>query len=374
MTGKATATRGSRSGAGGEIGASSAFAPPDTPGDRIPFEIPGYRISSEINHGSFGAVHRAVQESLDRVVALKVIGGEAGETIDLESLLFEAQCLARVSHPAVLPVFDSGRVGERVFMACEYVEGGTLSEEIRRDGPLPVARFYEVARALAGGLAAAHSAGILHRDLKPSNVLIRGSGEPLLCDFGLARLSGGSSDAMEGFLVGTPAYMAPEIILGQPASVTTDVYALCAMFYMMLTGHLPFEQTDKYSLFAAHLREEPVDPRTWVPSIPSHLVRIVMRGLAKHPDQRWKSARTLLEQLGTSEVRLTAPIPSAPTPQRPRRLTTKRLNARSQTLRAHPVMGGESRRISIAGDVSVVTFLIAVLAGLLAGMLGFFRF
>lgn len=370
MRDEPTATRERPGGAGGETNAGDAGTAPPS--------IPGYRILSEISRGSFGAVYRALQESLDRVVALKVIDEHPGSGFDLDGLLMEAQCLARISHPAVLPVYDSGRHGVRVYMASEYVEGGTLGEEIRRDGALSPDRFYEVARSLAGGLAAAHAAGILHRDLKPSNVLVRASGEPLIGDFGLARLGGADRDPAEGYLVGTPAYMAPEIILGQPATVATDLYAMSAMFYIMLTGRLPFEQVDKYSLLGAHLREEPLDPRSRAPGIPSHLSRIVLKGLQKHPDQRWKSARSLMDHLSTSEARASDPgALAAPTPRitarvrHSKRLVTKRLTARSMSLRADPALGGASRRLSIAGDASVLTFLMAVIAGLVAGLLGF---
>lgn len=202
-------------------------------------EIEGYQVGQLLGRGGMGAVYQARRLLDERVVAVKVVSAEGAS----ERFRREAEALAKVSHPSVVRVHDFGRAGERLFVVMEFVEGSSLEERLKREGPQPPQRVREWARALCGALAHAHARGVIHRDLKPDNVMVRTDGSVCLVDFGLALSLEDERLTKTGQILGTLAYAAPELLLGRPEAIgpAADVYSLGATLYALLTGQPPRE-------------------------------------------------------------------------------------------------------------------------------------
>ncbi len=204
---------------------------------------PGYDVLEVLGRGGMGVVYRARQKALNRTVALKMIldGVHAGSR-QVNRFRSEAEVIARLQHPNIVQIHEIGEHDGRPYLALEYVAGGTLERGLAGT-PLPVDRAVRLVETLARAVQHAHERGVVHRDLKPSNVLLTAEGEPKITDFGLAKLLVGDSRQTEsGALVGTPSYMAPEQVEGAPAVIgpVTDIYALGAILYELLTGRPPF--------------------------------------------------------------------------------------------------------------------------------------
>src|SRR4051794_26106191 len=194
-----------------------------------------YRISSLLGSGGMGEVYRADDLKLGQAVALKFLPAAlAHHSVLLANLHDEVRLGRQVSHPNVCRIYDIADWNATHFVAMEFVDGEDLARLLRRIGRLPHDKAIDIARGIAAGLAAAHAKGILHRDLKPANVMIDSHGDARITDFGLALPAG---DDQEGQLVGTPAYMAPELLRGEPATIQSDLYALGLVMYELLTGH-----------------------------------------------------------------------------------------------------------------------------------------
>jgi hypothetical protein len=288
-----------------------------------PRRIGRYLIEAEVGRGGMGTVFRAHDPNLDRVVALKL---PHGQSANKERFQREARAAARVLHPNVCPIFDVGEHDGEPFVVMAFIEGKSLSTYL--DGAaLSVMDAVRVAGEVLGALSAVHAAGIVHRDVKPGNVLIDAAGRVFLTDFGLALPEGGSHLTTDGVIVGTPAYMAPEQAGGRPGEVgpRTDVYAVGVLLYRMLTGGEPF-QGSPAEVVAAVLRDEPPSPRSLRPDVDLALEAIVIRALAKRPDDRFPDARSFAEALtayaatfrpkpADTTVVLPAPVGDAPKPQ-----------------------------------------------------------
>ncbi|MEX1367872.1 MAG: tetratricopeptide repeat protein [Nannocystaceae bacterium] len=283
-----------------------------------------YVVARTLGRGGMGVVYLAYDPQLDRGVALKVLrpGASLAERgVAQERLLREAQVMARLSHPNVVPVYDAGEVDGRVFVAMEHIEGRTISDWLAQERPR-WPEVFDVFVAAGRGLAAAHERGLVHRDFKPDNVMIDASGRPRVMDFGLARaaedeesgaaeapstfselangvsarISGTDSLTRTGFVLGTPAYMAPEQHLGAPLDPASDQFSFCVALYKGLYGERPFEGGTAAELCKAVLDGQ-VRPAPSATAIPGWLRRIVLRGLAPRPDARWPSMDALLEAL-----------------------------------------------------------------------------
>ncbi|MFO0878225.1 MAG: protein kinase [Gemmataceae bacterium] len=275
----------------------------DNPAGRLP-TVPGYEVLAEVGRGGMGVVYQARHQGLKRLVALKMI--LAGELATPEQRLrfqIEAEMAARVRHPNVVVVHEVGCWQERPFLAMEWVEGGTLSQKLA-GGPLP---FHEAARlleTLARAAHAAHCQGVVHRDLKPANVLLRSDGQPLLTDFGLARVTA-RGEATElprltvpGTIVGTPEYMAPEQAAGdRQIGPAVDIYALGAILYECLTGRPPFHEVNFLRTVLRAQLGEPPPPHLFVSGLPADLETICLHCLRKEPEKRYPTAEALAEDL-----------------------------------------------------------------------------
>ena len=275
---------------------------PDTPHPRLPYAqfAPGsyvagrYRIVSLLGSGGMGEVYRADDMKLGQQVALKFLPAGAHDRAQLDLLHDEVRLGRQVSHPNVCRVYDIGDWDGAHFVAMEYVDGEDLGRLLRRIGRLAHDKAVEIARGLAAGLAAAHAKGILHRDLKPANIMIDGSGEPRITDFGLAMTS--EESAGSNIVAGTPSYMAPEQLEGKPASIQSDLYALGLVLYEIFTGRRARTGRTVPDLRREHTTEI-ATPSSVVRDIDPAVERIILRCLETDPANRPGSARQVFEAL-----------------------------------------------------------------------------
>jgi TolB-like protein/predicted Ser/Thr protein kinase len=259
-----------------------------------------YELLEEIGRGGQGVVFRAVQKSLNRTVALKVIGlGQWAAKAHLKRFRREAEAAASLDHPGIVPIYDVGERDGSCFFSMKFIDSGQLDEVVRRT-PLSIRQAAELIAKVARTVHYAHEHGILHRDIKPGNILLDAKGEPHLTDFGLARLLEGESTITRTLeVMGTPSYMAPEQASGETAKLTngTDVYGLGAVLYQLLTGHPPFAAGTTYETIRLLLDTDPRQPRLWNRKVDRDLSTICLKCLEKDPQRRYPSALALAEDL-----------------------------------------------------------------------------
>jgi hypothetical protein len=222
----------------------------------VDIAIPGYRIQRTLGQGGMASVFLAVQESLDREVALKVMAPALAASPEFaERFLKEGKLTAKLQHPNVVTIHDIGVHNGIYYLSAEFIPRGTLKERITDEG-LSVGEALNVLSDIAHGLDYAHEKGVVHRDVKPGNVLFRKDGRAVLADFGIAKaMDGGTSSTMAGMSVGTPDYMSPEQARGEPVDGRSDLYSLGVMLYEMLTGKPPYEAPDAFSVALSHITE-----------------------------------------------------------------------------------------------------------------------
>ena len=259
-------------------------------------DIEGYRILEKLGQGGMGAVFKAVQLSMKRLVALKVLAPElAADPSYVGRFEREARAIGRVSHANVVGGLDFGRSGDYVYYAMEFVEGQDLYE-VLADGPLAVAQVLDIAEQMARALCHIESLGLVHRDIKPSNIILTHDGIARLCDLGLARAPEDPSVTDTGIPVGTPHYAAPELALGRKdADIRADIYALGGTLYHLVTGQYPFKAQGGAPLLQQHLTEPLRPPIELRRDMPQPLSDLVCRMMAKNPRERLQSASALLE-------------------------------------------------------------------------------
>jgi serine/threonine protein kinase/tetratricopeptide (TPR) repeat protein len=266
----------------------------------VPREFGDYELLEEIGRGGQGVVFRAWQRSLNRTVAVKIIGiGQWATDAHLKRLRREAEAAAKLNHPGIVPVYEVGERGGTYYFSMQFVEGDHLDDVVSR-GPISVRQAAELIAKVARTVHYAHEHGILHRDIKPGNILLDAGGEPHLTDFGLARLvEHGSTVTGSLEIMGTPSYMSPEQAVGNNAGVSraTDVYGLGAVLYELLTGHPPFSGGTTYETIHLLLDSEPRRPRLWNRKIDRDLSAICLKCLEKGPRFRYSSALALAEDL-----------------------------------------------------------------------------
>ncbi len=259
-----------------------------------------YELLEEIGRGGQGVVYRARQKSLNRTVALKVIGlGHWATEAHLKRFRLEAEAAASLEHPGIVPIHEVGERDGSCYFSMKFVEGGQLDEVAKRQ-PIPIRQAVELIAKVARTVHYAHEHGILHRDIKPGNILLDQKGGPHLTDFGLARLVESESTVTRTLeVMGTPSYMAPEQAVGNNAAVSsaTDVYGIGAVLYQLLTGHPPFAGGTTYETIKLLLDTEPRQPRLLNPKIDRDLSTICFKCLEKDPRRRYASALALAEDL-----------------------------------------------------------------------------
>ena len=281
---------------------AGASAPPPMAQPVIPTigtQIDDYEIISEIARGGMGVVYRARQQNLDRVVALKMVFGDASGDDDLKRFHNEARAAAELDHPGIVPVFDVGTYGDRPYFTMAYVDGPSLAS-LLADGPLPPERAAEIARDVARAMSTAHRQQIIHRDLKPANILMESDGSPRITDFGVCKSLAAASDLTAGGeMIGTPHYMPPEqaSVADDPIGPTADVYSIGAVLYTMLTGRPPFQSASPLEVVAQVISQAPVRPSNLNSSLPADLETITLKCLEKRPADRYEAAEDLAADL-----------------------------------------------------------------------------
>lgn len=257
-----------------------------------------YELRRHLGSGGMGMVYQAYDRVLDETVALKLLRPGAVAAPDaLARVVEEVRLMRRITHPNVVRTHDVGIAGEDRFLVMEYVEGRSLAGVLAGRGRVPVASALVVGVQLARALDAVHARGILHRDVKPENILLTGAGQLKLGDFGVSVLCEvGGSERPAHRVFGTPPYMAPELLMGEPADVRADVFAAGAVLHQALTGVLPFEGSTPTALAAAMLREDPL-PIAKDRAVPPRLAALVSAALAADPERRPPTAAALQEAL-----------------------------------------------------------------------------
>ncbi len=286
-----------------------------------------YRIDSQIALGGMGAVFRGTHLTNSDPVAIKVISPHlTANSIFVKRFQREAKVGTILSHPNIVKVYEFGETPEGVlFMAMEFIEGNTLDEYLIHTAPLNVMRCMEILRPLCDALDTAHKRNILHRDLKPANVLIskdkKGKEAIKLVDFGLVKLmqpdseiTAGSNLTAMGEACGTPYYMSPEQVIGQPLGSTADIYALGIITYQMLTAKMPVESTNVRQILAIKINQDPPPPSQKFPFIPKILDPIIQKALARDPRKRYQTGKELFDefQKAAFEINLEYSNPTQP--------------------------------------------------------------
>jgi serine/threonine-protein kinase len=261
-----------------------------------------YQVTEELGKGGMGRVYKAYDTEIREYVALKVLNPEiAADESVVERFRNELKLARRVSHRNVCRMFDLGRVEDTAYISMEYVSGEDLKRLLRRIGHLPARKAVAFAEQVADGLAEAHRLGVVHRDLKPQNIMIDREGNARIMDFGIARALKTKGITDPGMIIGTPDYMAPEQFEGKDADQRTDIYALGAILYEMLTSGPPFEGETPLVVAMKHKTERPRDPRETNPQVPEALSRLILRCLEKDKEDRFQSAEEVLADLKAIE-------------------------------------------------------------------------
>ena len=269
-------------------------------------QIGKYKILGEIGQGAMGVVYKAHDPILNREVAIKTISASLGSDDDLRKRFHrEAQAAARLNHPNIITVFDFGEEHGKIYMAMELLEGTDLKDVMSSGQLATLDDKLAIMEQILDGLSFAHAKEIVHRDLKPGNIHIQPNGQIKIMDFGLARL-GSSEMTQAGVVMGTPNYMSPEQVLGEKVDSRSDIFAMGAVFYELLTTHKPFEAESMHGVLFQVVHKEPQAIRKWAPDLPPVLVQIVEKCLVKDKTKRFQNAGELREAMMVARQALVA--------------------------------------------------------------------
>jgi serine/threonine-protein kinase len=266
-----------------------------------------YTLEAKIGEGTMGAVYRGRHAMLRRPTAIKLLSPEKTTEVSMARFEREVRFTSQLTHPNTVGIYDFGRTPEGIFYyAMELIEGINLDSLVQTAGPLPEGRVIHILSQMCGSLAEAHALGLIHRDVKPANTMIcrRGGMHDVvkLLDFGLVKSVaefGSARLTQEGSISGTPLFMSPEQARGQDdLDARSDIYSLGAVAYTLLSGRPPFERTSPLEVIVAHARDEVVPPSKLQPDVPGDLERIILRCLAKRPEDRFPDAERLEQALG----------------------------------------------------------------------------
>ncbi len=302
-----------------------------------------YEILEEIGQGGFATVYRATDKTLRRAVAIKVLDARlsTSESTITKRFIREAQTVARLSHPYIIDVYETGQKQGRFFIVMPYLPGPTLTQRIRQQGALPLDQVLRFTEQISSALDYAHKNGLIHRDIKPANVILNEHGDAILTDFGIVKVTDATTDLTQtGASMGTPYYMAPEQWTASQVDARTDLYALGVMVYQMLTGQMPFTGDTPHRIMYGHLSETPPPPEKLNPTLSPAVGRVLLKMLSKAPAQRYQSAAEFCADLRNALLDQT--VVSQPPPQK---------------------TGDKSRLPLIGGAVVLVILLLAVVIG-----------
>jgi tRNA A-37 threonylcarbamoyl transferase component Bud32 len=279
-----------------------------------------YKVETTLGEGGMARVYRGTDQVLDRTVAIKVLADRYAEDDNFVTRFRrEAQAAAALSHPNVVAVFDTGDDDAAHYIVMEYVEGRTLGEVLKVQGPFDADRASAITEDVATALQAAHERGLVHRDVKPGNVMIDTEGRVKVMDFGIARAAANDTLTQTGTVLGTAAYLSPEQARGDSVDARSDIYSLGCVLFEMVAGRPPFTGDSPVSLAFRHVNEDPQPPSVYRPGVPPQLEAVVMRALEKDPGQRYQSAEEFRRALadfrgdGAATVPIGAPAPGGDT-------------------------------------------------------------
>ena len=263
-----------------------------------------YEILAQLGEGGMGAVYKALDHELDRVLAVKLIRDRyANEPAMLTRFKRELVLARQITHRNVIRIFDLGVADGMRFISMEYVEGRTLSSMLKEKGKLHPAQAVGIVRQICEGLVVAHKEGVIHRDLKPANVMIEAEGRVVIMDFGIARALDRSTLTSTGSIIGTPVYMSPEQAQGGTLDARSDLYTLGIIFYELLTGELPFKADNVMTTLLMRCQQDPVPPNQVDPSVPPALNKIILKAMTRDAGHRYQNASEMLEDLEAFEGR-----------------------------------------------------------------------
>ena len=277
-----------------------------------------YEIERELGRGGMAIVHLARDVRTDRRVALKVLHPQLAFTLGADRFAREIRLAARLDHPTILRVLDSGDVDGQLWFTMQYVEGENLYDRLQRERQLPPPEALRIASAVAGALAYASEQGVVHRDIKPDNILLSGD-EVLVADFGVARAVSEMASKLTatGMIVGTPTYMSPEQARGETnLDGRSDIFALACVIYEMLAGDPPFKGPTPQMTLMLRLMQ-PARPLRPMVDVTAEVESVILRALAKDPAERWATATDFAEALAGRRSAPPSPPPPSPTPPEP---------------------------------------------------------
>ncbi|MEW5723751.1 MAG: serine/threonine-protein kinase [Thermodesulfobacteriota bacterium] len=283
-----------------------------TGGDDFMAEMAGlttvgrYEIIRMVGQGAAGVVFLGKDPYIKRFVAIKV--SRPASELSRESFFIEAQSAGRLNHPNIVSIYDFGLHGEYCYITMEYVDGTSLDKFCNRRNLLPVSKVVEVLFSVCYGLDHAHKQGIIHRDIKPSNILLDKSGPTKITDFGIAQTG---EEKADGFIIGTPYYIAPERLIGRTAGVESDIFSLGCVMYELLTGEKAFPGESLLDVTLRVRDKDPAPPRLLRPELPESLVKITAKALAKDPNDRYQNCMDLAYALRVALRGLTETVKGA---------------------------------------------------------------
>ncbi|MCL4262102.1 MAG: SUMF1/EgtB/PvdO family nonheme iron enzyme [Anaerolineae bacterium] len=271
-----------------------------------------YILESLIGRGGMAEVYKSRHPDLDREVAVKVLHPFLTDTPGfVERFRREARAAASLRHPNIVQIYDFDVTADGLYyMVMEYIDGESFDKYLLRQPlPLPPAQTMDFYRQICGALQVAHEKGVVHRDIKPANIMVDREERPYLADFGIAQIVGDTRLTQSGMSTGTPQYMSPEQVTGGAISPATDIYALGTMLYQLSTGHLPFEGGNPATVMMNQVTEPPELPRTHVPDISPALESVILKALAKEPEERFENAAALWQALAAAKAGTAVDIP-----------------------------------------------------------------
>jgi serine/threonine-protein kinase len=266
-----------------------------------------YRIVGQLGRGGAGIVYKAVDETLHRDVAVKTLNPDLANTEVMSRFRAEATILARLNHPQIATIFELFRADGDLLMVMEFVRGESLDKLLERQGALPPERAAYIIDLILSALEHAHRAGVVHRDVKPANVMLTDEGSIKIMDFGIARVLGAEQKTVDFRLMGTPAYMSPEQVLGEEVDGRSDLYSVGVLFYRLVTGALPFVADTALAMLQRQIRDNPIPVAAHRDGLPEWCETIIQRALAKASGERFQSAEEFREAMS----RATGPLPVA---------------------------------------------------------------
>jgi eukaryotic-like serine/threonine-protein kinase len=266
--------------------------------DAIPECIGHYKVTGRLGKGGMGDIYKAIQEPLNRIVALKVLPPKFGRDEEFARRFeIEAKAISLLQHQNIVSIYEYGEEDGYRFFAMQFVDGTDLSRYIGDHREVGITEIIDFSKQICRGLRYAHANNVIHRDIKPQNILIDKGGVVKLSDFGIAKIFSGTEITMTGFTLGTPEYMSPEQALGKKIDQQTDIYSLGIVMYEMLTRHPPFGGRDPMGVAYKQVHEQPLPPSQKRKDTPKRLELIVLKALKKDKEERYQSVEEMLDHL-----------------------------------------------------------------------------